>query len=68
MIMVYRLCKSKIEKKMYGSKEEMQQMLDVFLAGDRLSFEEYDELTNLLNAQQSAIAQRLKTHEVQIAT
>ncbi len=51
MIMVYRLCKSKIEKKVYGSKEEMQQMLDVFLAGDRLSFEEYDELTNLLNAQ-----------------
>lgn len=51
MIMVYRLCKAKIEKKMYTSKEDMQQMLDVFLAGDRLSFEEYDELTNLLNAQ-----------------
>ena len=48
MLLVYKLCKAKIEKGQYESKEIMQQMLDVFLAGGRLTFEEYDELTELL--------------------
>lgn len=52
MIMVYRLCKAKIETKQYKNKEQMQQMLDVFLAGERLDFEEYDELTALLASQE----------------
>ena len=59
MIMVYRLCKTKIEKKMYTSKEDMQQMLDVFLAGDRLDFEEYDELVALLNANSPLLRKEL---------
>ncbi len=51
MVFVYALCKSKIEKKQYESKEAMQQMLDVFFAGERLTVEEYQELTALLAAQ-----------------
>jgi hypothetical protein len=51
MVFVYTLCKSKIEKKQYESKEVMQQMLDVFFAGGRLTTEEYQELTALLASQ-----------------
>ena len=48
MIFVYTLCKSKIEKEQYESKEAMQEMLDVFYAGERLNMIEYQELTTLL--------------------
>ena len=47
----YTLCKTVIEKKTYKSKEDMQFRLDVFFAGDRLSSEEYQELTELLGTQ-----------------
>ena len=46
--MTYTLCKSKIEKGSYTSKEEMQNMLDVFFAGERITAEQYKELTELL--------------------
>jgi hypothetical protein len=49
MSLTYRLCKIKIERKSYDTKEQMQEMLDVFYVGARLSTEEYQELTALLN-------------------
>lgn len=49
--MTYKLCKAKIEKKQYESKEKMQEMLDVFYAGERINTNEYEELTALLSAQ-----------------
>lgn len=48
MIMVFRLCKAKIETGQYTNKEDMQMMLDIFLAGNRLDFEEYSELVDIL--------------------
>ena len=48
MIMVYKLCKAKIETGQYTNKEDMQFMLDVFLAGARLDVNEYQELADLL--------------------
>lgn len=49
----YRLCKNKIEKDMYNTQEELQQMLDIFFAGDRISLQEYEELSSLLNSKHS---------------
>lgn len=51
MIMVYRICKSKIESKRYKTKEEMQEMLDIFFAGERLDVEEYGKLVDILEVQ-----------------
>lgn len=51
MSLTYRACKSQIERKSYTSKEEMQEKLDIFLIGNRLSQDEYKELTDLLNEQ-----------------
>lgn len=48
--MTYKSCKLLITKKAYTSKEDMQNKLDIFLAFNRLKNEEYEELTNLLNA------------------
>lgn len=48
MFLIYRLCKSKIEKGQYESKGKMQETLDVFLIGERITVEEYQELTALL--------------------
>lgn len=50
MYMTYVLCKQKIERGQYESKEKMQEMLDVFYAGERLTAEEYQELTALLTS------------------
>lgn len=50
MNLTYRACKSQIERKSYTSKEEMQQKLDIFLVGDRITQDQYEELTTLLNA------------------
>lgn len=47
--MTYKYCKSIIEKKTYKSKEEMQEMLDVFLLNNRITKEQYKELNLLLN-------------------
>ncbi|WEG18484.1 hypothetical protein PQ478_08375 [Alkalihalophilus pseudofirmus] len=49
--LTYRAAKSSIERKSYKSKEDMQQMLDVFLLGERLTLENYNELTDLLSSQ-----------------
>lgn len=46
--LTYTLCKAKIEKKQYQSAEQMQEMLDVFYAGERITTDEYQELTMLL--------------------
>lgn len=51
MNLTYLGCKSQIERKSYKSKEEMQQKLDIFLIGDRITQDEYRELTDLLNAE-----------------
>jgi len=49
MSLTYRLCKIKIDRENYETKEQMQEMLDVFYAGARISTEEYQELAKLLN-------------------
>jgi hypothetical protein len=49
--LTYTLCKAKIEKKQYSSKEQMQEMLDVFYAGERITTDEYQELSTLLASQ-----------------
>lgn len=49
--LTYRACKSMIERKSYESKEDMQQKLDIFLIGNRITQAEYEELTSMLNAQ-----------------
>lgn len=54
MTLTYRLCKAKIEKEQYESVEKMQEMLDVFYAGDRLTTDEYQELSALLAAKSPA--------------
>lgn len=51
MSLTYLACKSQIERKSYKSKEDMQQKLDIFLVGDRITQDEYRELTDLLNSQ-----------------
>lgn len=48
--LTYRACKSQIERKSYISKEDMQQKLDIFFIGQRISQEQYTELTDLLIA------------------
>ena len=49
--MTYKLCKQIITNKTYISKEDMQLKLDVFFANNRITQEEYEELTNQLIAQ-----------------
>lgn len=52
MSLTYKACKTLIENQSYASKEEMQTKLDIFLLNNRLTDAEYQELTNLLAAQQ----------------
>jgi hypothetical protein len=49
--MTYTYCKKIIENKTYTSKEDMQMKLDVFLLNNRITQEQYNELTGLLAAQ-----------------
>ncbi|HZK00966.1 MAG TPA: hypothetical protein VFC79_13195 [Tissierellaceae bacterium] len=49
MSLTYRLCKAKISKEQYESTEKMQEMLDVFYVGERLSTPEYEELSAMLS-------------------
>lgn len=51
MTLTYRACKSQIERKSYVSKEDMQQKLDIFLVGNRITQSEYAELAQLLGEQ-----------------
>jgi len=46
--MIYNLCKRMIEMKNYTSKEELQNKLDVFFLGNRITEQEYTELKNML--------------------
>lgn len=46
--MTYIFCKKIIQNGTYGTKEEMQLKFDVFFLNNRLTQEEYEELTNLL--------------------
>lgn len=48
MSLTYRACKSLIDRGVYVSKEDMQMKLDIFLLNNRVSQEEYSELTNKL--------------------
>lgn len=50
----YRLCKNKIEKDMYETQEDMQIMLDVFYAGERITRDQYQELSDLLSSKHKA--------------
>lgn len=49
--MTYTYCKIVIEKKTYSTKEDMQTKLDVFLLNNRITQDQYNELTALLAAQ-----------------
>lgn len=49
---MYTLLKSKIERKSYKSKEDMQIMLDLYFFNDRITFEQYKELSKLLAEQE----------------
>ena len=46
--MTYIFCKKIIQNGTYSTKEEMQLKFDVFFMNNRLTQEEYEELTNLL--------------------
>lgn len=48
--MTYTYCKKVITNKTYGTVEDMQIKLDVFLLNDRISQEQYNELTAMLVA------------------
>lgn len=48
--MTYSNCKKIIEKGTYASKEEMQEKLDVFYLNNRLSQDQYSELTQMLSS------------------
>lgn len=50
--MTYQLCKRLIERKKYSSKEDMQQKLDTFMSFDRITQEQYTELSNMLQTQE----------------
>lgn len=51
MTLTYRACKSLIDRKAYVSKEDIQTKLDIFLLNNRLTQDEYDELTNQVEKQ-----------------
>lgn len=53
-MITYRGCKTKIEKEMYETQEEMQTMLDLFYMGGRITQEQYQELTALLESKHAA--------------
>jgi hypothetical protein len=48
--MTYTYCKKVIEGGNYGTVEDMMIKLDVFLLNDRLTQEQYNELTEMLVA------------------
>lgn len=45
---IYGVCKTMIVKKYYDDKDDYQKRLDIFLAIQGLTLEEYTELTKLL--------------------
>lgn len=49
---MYDLLKKRIIRNTYTSKEEMQTMLDLYYFKGRITAEQYDELSNLLESQE----------------
>ncbi len=52
---VYQMCKNKINRGMYETQEYMQLMIDVFFAGERITVEHYQELTQLLKSKHEEV-------------
>lgn len=52
--MLYKLLKKMITNHNYNTAEEMQRKLDVFYATNRLTEEQYTELTELLASNEAA--------------
>lgn len=50
----YDACKLTILNGKYGAKEEMMFKLDIFLLGNRITQDQYNELVELLNEQEVA--------------
>ena len=50
--MIYKLMKKMIVNHNYYDKEEVQRKLDVFYASNRITEEQYTELTELLASQE----------------
>lgn len=50
-MLIYQLLKSKITRKSYETKEEMLVMLDLYYFKKRITENQYDELTDLLEEQ-----------------
>lgn len=48
---IYEICKMMIQLETYDDKNDYQKRLDIFLAIQGLTLEEYTELTELLQAQ-----------------
>lgn len=48
----YQMCKTLIEKGRY-EKSDMMMKLDVFLLGDRITKEQYDELVSMMNEEEA---------------
>ena len=51
---MYDLLRKRIQRKTYKTKEEMQKMLDLYFYNDRITGEEYDELSNLLEEKETS--------------
>ena len=49
----YKLCKSVIMSKNYDSVDEMMDKLDAFLLRNRITQEQYEELTALLQSNEA---------------
>nr|WP_271640429.1 hypothetical protein [Clostridioides difficile] len=52
---MYSLLKLMIEQKNYSAKEDLQHKMDVFYAVNRITEEQYLELTNLLNEKETSV-------------
>lgn len=50
--MTYIYCKKVIQNGTYGTREDMLIKLDIFLLNDRITQEQYSELTGILPAAQ----------------
>lgn len=51
MNLTFNALKSQINRKSYASKEDVMQKMDIFLIGNRITQDQYNELLELLNAQ-----------------
>lgn len=49
--MTYKYCVKVIDRMLYPSKELMLEMLDVFMLNQRITKDEYTELSNILDKQ-----------------